>query len=83
MLSIFGEEISSCFRPDENKYSNETIISAIEVINMNNQNTLVCIEMLLMAIASISAFTYTDFVSMQENKVGTLKEVLTDNWKAF
>ncbi|CAD8128304.1 unnamed protein product [Paramecium sonneborni] len=75
-LSIFEEEISSCFEPDETKYNNNTIISAIE-------NTLVCIEMLCMTLASICAFTYSDFITQDENKVGTLGQVLTDNWKAF
>lgn len=48
------------------------------------KNTLVCIEMLGMALACICAFTYKDFVTMGEEKnVGTLREVLADNWESF
>ncbi|CAD8158715.1 unnamed protein product [Paramecium pentaurelia] len=75
VLSVFKKQIGDCFEPDDIHFTDERIISSIE-------NTLVCLEMFIMTIACIFAFSYSEFMKEQNNK-GTLKKAISDNWKAF
>jgi hypothetical protein len=75
-LSIFKHQIAECFEPDEIWFTDESIISSFE-------NTLVCIEMFLMTLACIFAFSYRDFMRESNNNTGSMKKALSDNWKAF
>ncbi|CAD8145630.1 unnamed protein product [Paramecium octaurelia] len=75
VLSVFKKQIGECFEPDDIHFTDERIISSIE-------NTLVCLEMFIMTIACIFAFSYVEFEKDQNTK-GTLKKAISDNWKAF
>ena len=61
---MIGPELVEEFFDTNHYYDEEVIVSGIEVkIIENYKNTLVCFEMLLMALASTLAFSHKEFLT--------------------
>jgi hypothetical protein len=49
----------------------------------DNQNTLICFEMFLMAIASGLAYNYENYISRSRGKTGNILLVISDTIRSF